>query len=213
MRMPTRLAVVVPIVLVLIGATPSPSPSPQPTATPIKIELSEDTAADAPLAAEESEQSSPSAGPWTIEGLLPGMTLDECQRILGAPASVTTEDDGRTLARWEKRVPTSLLGGYVRKTGAYFDPKTGKAVQIIGKRLMDAQGNVVLENGAPMQSVPDKVKVSEVQELMYDKGGTEPVRTVGFQFFLDQPGTRFTVEYFTMKDPPSMLIMADPREE
>lgn len=86
----------------------------------------------------------PAYGPFTMNGLLPGMTREECIAILGPPTKEFVYDGKVTVLQWKEH---QLLAWFDGTKNPYHD----RIWAIDGSELRDADGNVVLRRKSPIE--------------------------------------------------------------
>jgi len=103
-----------------------------------------------------------SKGPWAVDGIRPGMTYDECARVLGPGETATGNYYGKTARKWPGR---DVL--------VTFDDTAagGGARDILGKTLTDLDGKVVV-NGSEGENGIKKILKSAKIEKHYRPGGS-----------------------------------------
>lgn len=86
----------------------------------------------------------PAHGPFTMNGLLPGMTRDECIAILGPPTKEYVRDGKLSYLHWKEHY---VLASF----GSDRNPYPNLVWSISGSELREAEGRVVLDRKSPTE--------------------------------------------------------------
>ena len=106
-----------------------------------------------------------SNGPWAVNGIRLGTTLDECARRFGRPVySNTNVYTGKVTKNW--RTSTEEVTITFEK-----DNGGGKSIEIVGKALTDHSGKVVIDGGMNENDVKAILKSASVKKS-YSPGGS-----------------------------------------
>ena len=106
-----------------------------------------------------------SNGPWAVDGIRLGTTLDECTRRLGRPArSNTNAYNGKVTKDW--RTSTNEVTITFEK-----DNGGGKSIEIMGKTLTDHAGKIIIEGSMDEKDVKAILKSASVKKS-YSPGGS-----------------------------------------
>lgn len=106
-----------------------------------------------------------SNGPWAVDGIRLGTTLDECTRRLGRPArSNTNAYTAKATKDW--RTSTSEVSVTFEK-----DNGGAKAIEIMGKTLTDHSAKVIVSGGMNENEVKSILKSASVKKS-YSPGGS-----------------------------------------
>jgi hypothetical protein len=106
-----------------------------------------------------------SNGPWAVNGIRLGTTLDQCIRKLGRPArSNTNAYNGKVTKDWN----TSTIEVTITFEN---DNGGGKSIEIAGKTLTDHAGKVVIEGSMGENDVKAILKSASVKKS-YSPGGS-----------------------------------------
>lgn len=105
-----------------------------------------------------------SNGPWAVDGIRLGTTMDECTRRLGRPVrSKTNAYNGSVTKDWQS--PT------VEVSITFEKANNGKALEIMGKTLTDHSGKVIIEGSMGENDVKAILKSASVKKS-YSPGGS-----------------------------------------
>jgi hypothetical protein len=106
-----------------------------------------------------------SNGPWAVNGIRLGTTLDQCIRKLGRPErSNTNAYNGKVSKDW--RTATSEVNITFEK-----DNGSGKSIEIMGKTLTDHAGNIVIDGSMGENDVKYILKSASIRKS-YSPGGS-----------------------------------------
>lgn len=106
-----------------------------------------------------------SNGPWAVDGIRLGTTLNECTRRLGRPVrSNTNAYNGKVTKDWN--TSTNEVTITFEK-----DNGSGKSIEIMGKTLTDHAGKVIIEGSMGESDVKSILKSASVKKS-YSPGGS-----------------------------------------
>jgi len=106
-----------------------------------------------------------SNGPWAVNGIRLGTTLDECTRRLGRPVrSNTNVYNGKVSKDWN--TSTSEVTITFEK-----DNGSGKSIEIMGKTLTDHAGKVIIDGSMGENEVKAILKSASMKKS-YSPGGS-----------------------------------------
>jgi hypothetical protein len=106
-----------------------------------------------------------SNGPWAVDGIRLGTTLNQCLRKLGQPArSNINAYTAKATKDW--KTSTSEVTIIFEK-----DDGSGKAIEIVGRTLTDHQGKVVISNAMNENDVKSILKSASIKKS-YGPGGS-----------------------------------------
>lgn len=100
-----------------------------------------------------------STGPWTVDGVAPGASEEECRRALGEPVDELISRAGTRSLRWRSRDETSVT----------FDA-ADRARDVTGKALTDVKGAVVLRAGSSLEDARDALPQAKETRHTRPKG-------------------------------------------
>lgn len=105
-----------------------------------------------------------SNGPWAVDGIRLGTTLDQCIRKLGRPTrSNTNAYTGKVTKDW--RTSTNEVSVTFEK-----DNGGGKAIEIMGKTLTDHSAKIVVSGGMNENEVKAILKSASVRKSYSPSG-------------------------------------------